>query len=276
MSNELNFIDVLYAHEETVSSKLNEVYDAFEQKEMITEKVNVIPGFDLRRAESFLDESTYKSSKARIAHLKKNETALRRIAAQKESIILPTTYAHQLIGENRLMYIYPAQDHVYVLPKSWKAKQLERKSRIAKFRPSPIRMVDLNEAYPNGIVRSQGKATKYTDRVKISLPNPPEKVLNEMISTIQMLPDGLDAELCVVADPKSLGTELMLAEQRPVPIARPRDLDPGLCIEMGEFVCLFPKTFYFLSKLERGFLDNARKIAEKWDAQAFVFPPSMN
>ena len=110
--------------------------------------------------------------------------------------------------------------------------------------------------------------------LKLALPDPPVQHRDKIISVLhlhQRMPEK--AKLCTVADPKALKIELIrtLHISKPVPVSVPAfDADPGIVIEYGHFAVIMPETFYNITNLESKFLDEAIRVAEKWDIRKYL------
>jgi len=264
-----NLIDIFNDTDTKFKTRWNEELEVFDNKEVITQDFK-IPAFDLLGNEGYISQVDHNSIQEAFSYLHKEYEYVAKSLSFTKTIILPLDLIQRLVRDTRLLYLYQAPDNIYVLPAVWKEKIMKRKRAIGKYGDTPIRSVLLNEAFPDGIVKSYGEATKYTDRVKITLPEAPEEVHAEIVGVINALPTDYAPHICVIADPKSVGTELLLAEKKPAPPSPPRRLDPGIVIEWGKFGAILPTTFYHLSALEYGFLDRVEKVVRKWNFMEFL------
>ncbi len=268
-SQEKDLVGVFNELEITFKQQWKEFEDDFDNKEVIPDEKN-IPAYNLKGNDNYISEDEYEFFNELLSkHRGEYEFLLERLAFT-QVVLLPIGLIKNLIKETRLLYICQTPDNIYVLPNSWKEKVKKRKQAVSRFGSSEIRTISLNEAYPDGIVTSYGKASKYKDRVKVTLPQAPENIHAEIVRVVNHIPKAYAPNICVIADPKSVGTELMLAEKKPAPPSPPRNLDPGIVIEIGELGALLTSTFFNMSALEFGFLDRVEKVTKKWRFRDFL------
>lgn len=148
--------------------------------------------------------------------------------------------------------------------KKWKNKIEAHKSLRQIFTDYTIRP----ESEAATIRAVNGKAK---DKVQISLPQPPKKVLNTMIELWNTIPLGNGFEVLTIADELSVGHTIKEREKpKPVPVQLSSEHDPGLVVEYGTYVAIIPSTFYNVTALEESFLHRAVRVAEHWDARRYI------
>jgi hypothetical protein len=139
----------------------------------------------------------------------------------------------------------------------------------------------IQQLFPNNEVRSI-KAEGYGTWTyfKLTLPKPPEHTRQKIVNALNIYEQiKLKGELCTVADTGAIKLEIekIYHLAKPIPLPPPRpisnfvyDDDPGVVIEYGHFAVILPETFYNITNLESNFLNEAIKIAEKWDARKYL------
>ncbi len=270
-----DLVDIFHEQANLFESQLSAFHDELDTKGIVKNDVP-ITGYDVQIGGRHLRQKEYDVLKKGVLSISETVSEIKENLSFTEVIVLPMALVKQLIQETSLFYIHQTTDNIYVLPRSWREKVLKRKKSIARYGNTTIRSVSLREAYPDGVIKSHGKPSKYNDRVKITLPKAPNHVHEEIIKVVNYLPKQFVSNIRIIADPKSLGVTLLLAKERRTPRRPARSLDPGIVIEIGAFCAILPKTFYHLSALEKGFLSRVRKIESRWSVEDFIQEYSNN
>lgn len=257
-----NLISVLKNQSLITESKLNEaVGDVSKTKLTVTESPT-IPGLNFRVGNN-----------RNIGNVSEIIEKRKFISNNLKSIPhfhLPKDLFFKLLKATRLVLLYPTINNTYLIPNRWRSEQSRVRNNTRQYGKTPIRRIDLRQAYPNGIIRNERVPTEFDDRVKVTIPLPPKDIQKNMFEALGYIPKSNNIEVCTLADPRCLGTELTLRKE-PKPRPRPsRAIDPGLVVVSEFFATILPKTFYHLSDMERGFLIRAEGLLEKWDAHKFI------
>lgn len=183
-----------------------------------------------------------------------------------DGMVVPTSFLYDMVARTRMVLLMPQPDNRYVLPHSWTERVLARRSVLPSTKSTAIRTIDLREAYPHGIVDSAIGSEASADYVIVTLPEPSAKVRTNMAAVAEIVACRSDGTLATLADPRSLGLELHIAHNAPHMPRPPMPVDPGLVyVAPNTFSVVFPHTFYHLSLLELGLLDQMRRAVDRWD-----------
>lgn len=269
MSNGLNLIGAIHAQTEPVFRNLVSHINDLKTPIPIPKSAHHLAGIKLEESADMISEADYLENLKVMKLLDSEYAELSKLGDGRGGLVVPTDLLLSVVANTRMVLLTPQPDNKYVLPPKWKRGIDERRSKVPSLRGIAIRTIDLREAYPNGIITSIGKLTSKSDYVQITLPEPSLKTKRSMLDCAMAIPITATGKLCTLADPRCLGITLHMAQSRPNLPVRPKDLDPGLVYVDKSFSVLFLDTFYHLSALEYGLLEQFSRIAKSWDARSF-------
>lgn len=265
MNHSFNLVGALDTCTQPMIMELEQMFQSEEVSADVTPKAQ-IPG--LLQAQS--TEPDGAKMELSISDLKATYTELRTMSKDYDGMVVPTSFLYDIVKNTRMLLLMPQPDNRYILPRSWKQRVLARRSVVPSTSSTAIRSIDPREAYPNGVVVSAIGAEASPDFVVITLPEPGVKVRENMEAVAELVASRTDGKLATLADPRSIGLELHMAKTAPLMPRPPMPVDPGLVyVVPNGFSILFPHTFYHLSLLELGLMEQIRRAVGLWEISDF-------
>lgn len=117
--------------------------------------------------------------------------------------------------------------------------------------------------FPDGVIKSGNKNERSGYAVvDIGVVQPSKTEHTRIVSAWRASPKFRENDvLCTVADPRAIDLKSIQYHFPPQPI------DPGWVVEYEHHAVILIDTFYYVSDLEKKFLDESLKVAEKWEAK---------